>query len=234
MFRTVFALLAAGFLAACQPSLQTTSGTDYLARAPIADPAIRAAAAVEPDLRLPARIGVARLAEGRLSLAPPEEAALWDAFTARHAAMGEWIPISPMVERLVGGSDTQATSLDRIRRAAARQHVDYVLIYDIGTARGPVGLTPLAVVDVTLIGGLALPTRTTEATASAAAAFLDVRSGYPYGTVTASERLNGLGRSWHGHEATERLRVRAGREVAQSLLPKVDEMLVEISARAGR
>lgn len=231
MTRILLAALATLGLGACQPSVQTTSGADYLSRGPAADPAIQAAAAVEPDLRLPARIGVARLEGGRLSLAPPEEAELWDDFTARHARMGEWVPISPIVEQMVATTEPRVHHVDRIRRAAARHHLDYVLIYDLSTRGGPTGLTPLAVADVTLIGGLALPTRTTEASAAGQAVFLDVRTGYPYGSISATERLDGLARSYGAHEATRRLEVRARRAVARKLLPQVDEMLRRLAGR---
>ena len=57
MPRILIPFLVATVLAGCTADVQTTSGTDYLSRGPIADPAIREAAAIEPDLRLPARIG---------------------------------------------------------------------------------------------------------------------------------------------------------------------------------
>jgi hypothetical protein len=217
-------------LAACQSTVQTSSGADYLARMTIADPAIRAAAQVEATLRLPARIGVARLDGGALSIAPGHEAHIWEDFTPSHAGMGEWVPIDPVMGPVsIAGENTMAI----IRREAARRHLDYVLVYEIGARSGPVGNTPLAIADITIVGGLPLTTRTTQATGTGTAAFVDVRSGYVYGTAAASEGLAGLARSYDGPGADAALRGRASFEVAQALLPRVDDMLDGISRRAG-
>jgi len=79
-----------GLLAACGSYTQTTSGSQYLAgysasppegeiRLPSAveagrvDADIAAVAAVEPQLRFPARLGLARIDHGRLPQVPPGE-----------------------------------------------------------------------------------------------------------------------------------------------------------------
>lgn len=230
MFRPLIALtlLAA---TACTPSVQTTSGAAYLAQTPIADPAIRAAASVEPNLRFPARIGIARVVNGQLTLAPPEEAAIFADFTARHADMGEWVPVSPLVDGMMA-HDARLPVTDRLRRTAARQHLDYLLVYELGARSRGTGDTPFALADVTLIGGALLPTRETRATGLGAAAFLDVRNGYPYGTTSATEDLSGLARSFGTHRAEQRLQDRATRKVARALLPQVEQMLGLIRGRA--
>ena len=216
-------------LSGCIGTVQTTSGADYLARGPIADPAIREAAALEPDLRLPARIGIARLVGGRFAIAPTEEAEMFGRFAARHRAMGEWVPLSPFLDT----APADVPPLDRLRRTAARQHLDYLLVYEIGARPGPTGDTPFALADVTLIGGAVLPTRVTRAQGIGTALFLDVRNGYPYATATAVEDLTGLARSFGTRQAEAALRARAERAVARELLPEVEEMLARLAA-AGR
>lgn len=230
MRRLVASLAAVLALSGCY-STQTTSGADYLARGPIADPAIRAAAAVEPDLRFPARIGIARVVNGALTVAPPEEAEIFGDFARRNGGMGEWVGLSPLMAGFVeAGDDVPLT--DRLRRIAARQHIDYLLVYELGARSGPTGDTPFALADVTIVGGLLLPTRTTRATGVGAAVFLDVRNGYPYGTAQASEDLSGLARSWSADRANARLRDRAMRRTARALLPEVEEMLDALQAAA--
>lgn len=224
MFRPL-ALVAAFCVAACNPTIQTTSGAEYLSRGPVADAAIREAAAIEPDLTFPARIGIARIVNGTLTQAPPREAQELAGFVERHAAMGEWVALSPLVASWNRQTRRNASLPDRLRVMAARQHLDYLLVYELGARAGEVGNTPFALADITLIGGLVLPTRTTRATGVGAALFVDVRNGYPYGTVSTTKDLQGLARSWHGNSATRRLQERATLDVAQDLLPKVDEML---------
>ncbi|MEL6585978.1 MAG: hypothetical protein AAFY65_05990 [Pseudomonadota bacterium] len=230
MFR-LSPLFLIAILTSCSPTVQTTSGAAYLAQAPISDPAIRQAAAVEPNLRFPARIGIARVVNGRLTLAPPEEAALFAEFTRRHGAMGEWVPVSPLIEGMLA-TDTNLPVAQRLRRTAARQHLDYLLVYELGARSARTADTPFALADVTLIGGAILPTRATRAIGIGNAAFLDVRNGYPYGTVSTTEDLSGLARSFGTRRAEQRLQDRATRKVAQTLLPEVDEMLSLIVARA--
>ena len=230
MRRILAALATLTALTGCIGTVQTTSGADYLARGPIADPAIRAAASIEPDLRLPARIGIARLVGGRLAIAPTEEAEALARFAARHRTMGEWVPLSPFLD----DASRDVPTLDRLRRTAARQHLDYLLVYEIGARRGPTGDTPFALADVTLIGGAVLPTRVTRAQGIGTAIFLDVRNGYPYGTATAVEDLTGLARSFGTGRAEAALRARAERAVARELLPEVEAMLARLASAAGR
>ena len=73
------------------------------------------------------------------------------------------MPISPLIAEMVT-SRTCASCSDRtstitnIRHAAARQHLDHLLIHEIGAPSAERD-TPFALADVTLIGGALLPTR---------------------------------------------------------------------------
>jgi hypothetical protein len=220
---------------ACSHTTQLTSGAEYLAATGPAgsiDADIAALAAIEPNLRFPARIGIARIINGALSAPGAEEGTLLADMIARHPEMGQFVPISPLVSALVNGTDAhgrsnQASAIADIRRAAARQHLDHVLIYEIG-ARSSERDTPFALADVTLIGGALLPTRSIRVAGVGQAILVDVRNGYPYGTAVATEDLSGLARSFGTGRREEALRDRATAKVASALVPEIEAMLVDL------
>lgn len=233
-------------LMGCAHAVQTTSGAAFVGARdedglrPI-DADIAAIAAVEPNLHFPARIGVARIVNGQLSLPSAAEGAMLAELGARHPDYGDFVQISPLIASMVTGSepDGQPDEYRRgggaivqdIRRTAARQHLDYVLIYEIG-ARSRETDTPFALADVTLIGGAFLPTRNIRVAGVGQALFLDVRNGYPYGTAQAAEDLSGLGRSFGQERREARLRERATDKVFAALLPEVEAMLADLRAAA--
>lgn len=187
-------------LCACSYTTQTTSGHNWLAAHPPQtidltpgniDQAVREAAAVEPTLRFPARIGIARLDHARLSAIPPDEAKAWaNAATRLGTTFGEFVPVSPLVAAMlpptldVGGEVQSA--VDNIRLAAARQHLDAVLVYE-ADATDNTKSNPLSLAEWTLIGAFVLPSEDIRAEGIAQAILLDVRNGYPYGTVRSSD-----------------------------------------------
>jgi hypothetical protein len=187
-------------LAACDYTTQTTSGRDWLAAHPPQtvdltlgniDQAVRDAAAVEPTLRFPARIGIARLDHARLTAIPPDEARAWtDAAGRLGGAYGEFVPVSPLVAAMVrpphdSDVDPARVAIDDVRIAAARQHLDAVLIYETDATENTKD-NPLSLAEWTLIGAFIVPTESVRAEGIAQAILLDVRNGYPYGTVQAS------------------------------------------------
>lgn len=192
-------------LVACETTVQTTSGADYLERSassPNADayasyssPAglneeILEIAAIEPDLRFPARIGLARLDRSTLISVPMEEGYIWsDAISGMSGEFGEFVPVNPLIASTVAAAPSgkyrysQAEALSNIRRGAARQHLDYVLIYDAHSAKD-VKANGLSFADLSVIGLFVLPSRTVDVKASASGILMDVRTGYPYATLT--------------------------------------------------
>ena len=116
MRTTGICLAAALLLGACgNHATQTSSGADYLARydataarsgqaATGFDARLREAAAVEPVLVLPGRFGLARIENGRLTVIPGEEAELWAEMAAKHAVLGEFVPVSPLVAAVTAAS----------------------------------------------------------------------------------------------------------------------------------
>lgn len=201
------ALIALG---ACTTNLQTTSGADYLARydasheiangaATAVDEDVRRIAAIEPTLAFPARIGLARIHNGRLTALPADEARIWqDVVDDLGDQYGDLVPVSPLIASMVRepaaqGMDRSAAVIAHIRRGAARQHLDYVLAYEVGSYRREKA-NALALADLTVIGMFVLPSRTIEVEASASGLMLDVRTGYPYATLTTYADKSGVSR----------------------------------------
>ncbi|MEM8569265.1 MAG: hypothetical protein AAGG56_00030 [Pseudomonadota bacterium] len=215
--------------AACSPVVQTTSGSDYLAdtgRSKILDPEIARAANIEPQLRFPARIGVARIVNARLTSPGSKEADKFADFAARNARFGEFIPVSPLVAAFAAPESARETA-QTIRIAAARQHLDYVLVYEVG-ARSNTTDTPFALADATIIGGAFLPTRQIAVTGIGQAILLDVRNGYPYGTAMQTVDLSGYGRTFAAERHASSLRDDAIQHVTEALIPEVEAMFKEL------
>lgn len=197
------------FATACETSLQTTSGADYIGRyetggyAPAStfsevDAEVRAIAAVEPNLQFPARIGLARIDRGQLASIPPQEGLVWrESLSDLSPLYGEFVPISPLIAASVSKPMSEgqwrtgpAETLANIRRGAARQHVDYVLVYE-AAGRASERSNALSVADLTVIGLFVLPSRSIDVKAYASGILMDVRNGYPYATLSAFSEKSG-------------------------------------------
>jgi hypothetical protein len=236
-------------VAACGHDVQTTSGQAYLAgqgdwRTPTQasartltpmDRAVRDAASVEPTLRFPARIGLARLEGGRLTPVPPEEADAWITLARRLGpSYGEFVPINPLVAQLAASAaeppprGASRSPIDTLRLGAARQHVDAVLIYEVA-GRGRDSATPFSALDLTIVGAFLVPSRVVAGEATAYAVLLDVRNGYPYGNAMAQGRNSGLstlGQSWG---AVRDARVSASTQAVENLTVEVEGMMTRLS-----
>jgi len=225
MIIRLFLLMSLVFVAACGPSYQTTSGAAFVEQRPNSiDKDIARIASVEPNLNFPGRIGVARVVNGRLTALPAQEIEIFGRFAEDNPRYGEIVGISPLIAQMIQEEEGRSGIIRSIRQTAARQHLDYVLVYEVG-ARSSVTNTPFALADVTLIGGMLLPTRNIKTAGVASAAFLDVRNGYPYGTVAATKDLSGLSRTFGEGIAKNALQQKAILKTTQALMPKVEEML---------
>lgn len=235
MIRTLLLLTA---LAACAPQMQSSSGADFVAArgntGPLSiDADIALIATVEPHLRFPARIGVAQVSGGRLLLADQTTEDQFSALFLRHAAMGTFVPISPMIASMVNDTDASHDVVQDIRRAAARQHLDYVLIVEVA-ADSTEADTALAVADVTLVLGAVLPTRVIKVQGVGQALFVDVRNGYPYATAQISQDLQGLARSFGTYRRQQALEAKALTKTRAALVPEIDAMLTALAAESTR
>lgn len=244
----VSALLA---LSGCGSHVQTTSGATYLQKyaAPPTDNRIdgevRQAAAVEPTLTFPARIGVARIEHGQLTPIPPAEAEEWMKLAQRLGpSWGEFVPVSPLVAKLASSGVGEATAparpygyqdaLERVMRelrlGAGRQHVDVALIYEV-RAKHDTASSALALADLTVIGAWLVPSRFVNARAVATALLVDVRNGYPYGfTDPVSDEKETFRPSMGSDQRGRELAVDAGTEATKKLIPEVEKLALKVRA----
>lgn len=253
--RRVLSALLAGVavslaLTACQHTTQTTSGRDYLSAyeqpgdggkgAPI-DSEIREAAAVEPLLKFPARIGLARIGMGRhkwdiaLTGVPENEAAAWqEAAKNLGPSFGEFVPVSPLVAEMFPDNrepDGRSTAevVPKIRLAAARQHLDTVIIYESdGTANSSVN--PLSIGEWTLIGLFILPSQDVDAKGVAQAMMIDVRNGYPYGTARAQATDSSITVRVATGDSERDLAESVRLAAVRNLAPEVEKMMRQVKS----
>lgn len=205
---------------------------------PTTDDLIRDAAAIEPLLRLPARIGLARIEDGRLTTIPEGEAAAWQELAGRHAGFGSFAAVDPFLAdytaRLILPQDRRAQRRDamdlltRIRLGAARQHMDAVLIYEIGARERRVpGFESLRSVGV--LGAAPLPAEPLEKEGVARALLMDVRNGYPYGIASASVDLAPLESPFWSGAVEEHDTYRAKAAIARALTAEADQVIAELT-----
>lgn len=250
MKQAVTIVLVALFVAlsGCSATVQSTSGKSYLEKyseVPAAetdvtegvkgiDQLVREAASVEPVLRFPARIGLARIGEyGRLSAIPEAEAEHWMDLKARlGGGYGDFVPINPLVAALTNSVMTREQraamdTVDEIRLAAARQHLDAVLIYEVSTSR-QVRQNALAATDFTLITAFVLPTRKVKGVAVGNALLIDVIQGYPYGTAQADIEERKMATLWGVESKTSAMNERMRAAVTQALTDEAEIMFREL------
>ncbi|MDF1730570.1 MAG: hypothetical protein P1U49_03640 [Minwuia sp.] len=204
------------------------------------------AASVEPLLRFPARIGLARLDGLYRSDVPPAEASGWIAVAeTMQDGIGELVPINHMLgdeaANSVGlnnnGWTAQQISIAKIRLAAARQHLDAVIIYRT-QAESESGATFAAALDYTLVGTFLVPGHMVEAQSVATAVILDVRNGYMYGEVTETATKTRLTNYWSTRDAerssSEAASVRAALKLAPAVGAVLEQMYeTQLRKRAG-
>ena len=225
-----FAAAALG-LAGCE-TVQYTSGDDYLARYAAGpyetgkpgenaysstdlDAEIREIASINPHILLPARFGLARIERGQLTQASLAEMQLWQEFAEQDAAgMGDFVPLSPLIMSSVAQMDAHGANRNRLlienlRRGAARQHIDYLLVYEVASSTDT-RQNALSVTDWTVIGLFMAPSRNVTINGTASAVLLDVRNGYPYimaSGFSEDSRTTTASRAWDSqaqhHEAIQ-------------------------------
>ncbi len=248
------AACAALLLGACS-TIQTTSGADYNARtdalyraatgATVAeasmghigvDADIARIAAVEPALVFPARIGIAHIDRGQLAGIPASHQKSWAPLSDRIAGrFGEVVPISPLIAGMVAeGIDPKnvrpntSRLIANIRRGAARQHVDYVLVYEVADLDATTTGNALKAADWSILGLFMLPSRNVEVKATASAVLLDVRNGYPYGTASGVATKDGLTTSHGANDKRRKLTGRATDAAVDALALDVDTLWTQL------
>ncbi len=229
------------FAGACTHNTQTTSGADYLKRyqqgnykvtatASSIDLDIMNIAAIEPNLRFPARIGLARIENGRLTSVPADEAVLWQDMAERQGdRYGEFVPVSPLIASMVRSTDKSNLEnvVNTIRKGAARQHVDYVLTYEVIQVDARKS-NALRTGDLTVLGLFILPSREIKVSSTASALLLDVRNGYPYATATAFSEDKGTSTFAGRHSKQDKLSERGRLEAVKFLTTDIENALRDL------
>ena len=249
--RTWALLATATFLSACSHHIQTTSGADYL-KGYSQSPAYTALnhtnteiydiANIEPDLRFPARIGIARIgidkdsARKGLTAIPGDEADIWLEMAEKEGdRYGEFVPVSPFISAMVSQRHKDSSDvrhiIDDIRKGAARQHLDYVLVYEV-TSDDNRRQNGLGFTDATVLGLFLIPSRKVEVDTTASAILLDVRNGYPYLTASSfSEKTSTTTRS-ASNSKTTKLQDKGRIEAISKLSADVENGMQELKDEA--
>lgn len=247
--------LAAILVAACAAQVQTTSGRAYLEQYPPAplfkadseiDQRVREAAAIEPLLQFPARIGLARVDHGRLSPVPAEEMAAWTELAQRYQGrLGQFVQVSPFIAELMSQNAEVDPALPprtqslrdvvkTVRVTSARQHLDAVLVYEV-YGKSDVESNVLMIADLSIIGAYIFPSREINAVGHAQALLIDVRNGYPYGTasVTVDDTAFATSASARSVRRTtdEATKTAAALELIGEIEPMIHRLEIELASK---
>ncbi len=196
-------------VSACSYATQATSGKSYiekysgaldsvatLSQSMTFAEQLQQAAAVEPTLKFPARIGLARVSRGGLIDIPAEELEQWTQLhTDLGSRFGRFVPLNGLAQSMTqaainadrANEHRTTNGINQIRLLAARQHLDAVLLYEV-FSESETDHNLLAFTDFTLIGMAVFPSRTIRAKGFARAALIDVVQGYPYATTQAGTK----------------------------------------------
>lgn len=249
-------------VAACSTAVQTSSGQDYLARgdqrltelgntAQVAgerSDALRAAASVEPLLRFPAKIGIARIEGGALTPIPDAEmAAFAGALEQTGGAYGDFVPLNLLVTAMAVPEDQLAAlsgmrggapllrarrAVDAIRLGAARQHMDALMVYEVfGTS--DTKQSALSVGDLTILGAFLLPGRKVDAVGHAEGILIDVRNAYPYLTASETVTRDGLAASARSRKRGDALKAEAQRQAVADMAATLPAAFAKLSVELG-
>lgn len=242
---TMFCAVGAILFVGCSGT-QTTSGSEYLkgyAAPPKSelDKEVYDTANVDPNLKFPARIGLARIDAGSMTAIPSDESNEWEKLSKELGVeYGEFIPVSRLIAAMVtepSGSENKYNRsseehlreiIRTVRLGAARQHLDLVLLYEVYGA-GESYLTPAAITNLTIIGAFIMPGREIKAKGHATAILLDVRNGYPYGTASATVDDKTFSTSINSYENQLSLTDKTKICAAVNLVPDVKTMFTKLA-----
>ncbi len=226
---------------------QYTSGGQYLKgykQAPKEglDKEVYDVANIEPNLKFPARIGIARIDHGVLTSIPEVEMEKWNELAKELGSeLGSFIPVNRLIATMVkkqkhskdsyrsSQEDRMQEVIENLRLGAARQHLDVVYVYEVfGDSRSYI--TPAYIANITIIGAFLLPGRNIKAKGFASGLLLDVRNGYPYGTAEASvndqKYLTSANSREKGLDLVEKLK----REASLKLVDETRVMIKQLKA----
>ena len=239
-FALALPAIAAILATACQSSYRTPGGP-----APIGEmtaPSIAEKLRVQPESPMPATLALVRVQAGgyhSASIAGVRRgcvsivAASDLEVPADAARLQKWgdvaacVRLSPIIIPEARGNGSDAAML-ALREGAAHLHADVVALYTVDTAFRVDDCSPGALGLVTL--GLA-PTKSAVVDSTASMAFVDVRTGFVYGTADASSRDDQLANAWTSQDAVDQCRRRVEREALSALLVEAERAWSAIAAQ---
>ncbi|MDG0965611.1 MAG: hypothetical protein P8O23_11145 [Opitutales bacterium] len=231
----------------CQShSVQMTSGKKYIsdysevevkeANKTSTDKEVKLVAEIEPSLRFPARIGLVKIYNGKITNLSPEEVESWIKVKEEMGEkFGDFIPVSSMIAEMVYSSQNRNTKrhgnpveiFRKVRLGAARQHLDYVLVYEVLSSTKTTKLAS-SIANWTIIGGYLIPSRQIKTTGHANALLLDVKTGYPYGTATATLNANEISAWFNNRDKARNLADKNQMSTVIKLIPEVQQMMKKL------
>jgi len=248
MFRIMMLMLALSIITGCAVRhTQDTSGQSYLSSFQ-ADPykpkklkgidedltinqEVIRAASIEPILKFPARIGLAKFENGKLVDISPRDWSDWNVLTEKHQKLGDFVALNVLGTGGVNNGYVRFRggryNIEALRVAAAKQHLDALLIYEVDASSRDYR-NALSVVDLTLVGGAVLPTRTINVESHARALLIDVRNGYPYGVASSEETFKKYGTSFNAREQSVLAKDEALFQSYEKLFPQIEEVFEEL------
>lgn len=148
----------------------------------------------------------------------------------RMHALAQWPLIADVQTLRTDALPPQLETLDDLRLAAAKSLADVLIIYTVDTRfeSGGESLSPLAELSL----GKA-PEQETHIQSVASALLLDVRTGYQFGAVQASARVDDLDGAWLVASALDRKRLDAEQQAFAALLAEVEKLWTGIAAQNG-
>ena len=232
-------------LTSCSNYSQVTSGKAYLEHHQIKTDKARDgsiskdfnkrlvdAANVEPTISFPARIGLARIENGRVTSIPTDEMEVWSKLSEKLGSkFGEFVPLSVLVSKMI--SDNSDSAMEQIRLGSARQHFDAVLVYEVSDKVSRES-NLLSLGDLTIIGGFIFPSKELKSDVIVAAMLVDVMSGYPYGQASNSASKEDLSSSFGANANREKLSAQTKVLGVEKLADDVNDMMQSLRAELGQ
>ncbi|HEX8340870.1 MAG TPA: hypothetical protein VF624_08175 [Tepidisphaeraceae bacterium] len=194
----------------------------------------------EPAAQFPAKLAIVRLQQsgyrsqtreaygaGNYSVLTDRDVETDDAFRALET-MPQVRGLAPLNRIVLPDRLDDAGDL---REAAAGLRADVLIMYTIGTTFrvdeaeiGPLGVITLGT----------LPNRDARVRATAAAAFVDVRTGFVYGLAEKSAEANERASAWRTRAAIDGARRRAEKDAFDALVPELQRAWAGITAEHAR
>jgi hypothetical protein len=135
--------------------------------------------------------------------------------------------VAPASTQGCSHSDSAREVVETVRLAAARQHIDAVMIYEVDSTADSRN-NPLSIADWTLIGAFVLPSQDVKAQGIAQAMLIDVRNGYPYGTIQATADDKTVASRFANHEAERDLAKRVETAAVSNLAREAQDLMREV------